>query len=432
MKSTLWLSPAVIVVAIVGISIRGWATDTLKHEREAPRYAIVDVGTLGGTFSAARGVNDKGWVSGSSTLPGDLEEHTFLWRNGKMIDLGTLGGPHSAPGFTPFIGEVIVGASEILTPDPNGADFCFTGTQLECVPVVWRGGKIQTLPTLGGANGAANEMNSRGQIAGVAENTLPGPPCFAPSNILEFKPVLYERGEIQELPTFLGDPNGVALAINNQGQVAGFSFSCEDFHALLWHGGILTDLGNLGGTVNNNASAINNRGEVAGVSGLAGNTTSHAFIWRKGVMTDLGTIPGDAGFASVAIGLNDTADVVGQSCNAEDNFCRAFLWRKGAMLDLNTLIPADGPWFLFEADTINSRGQIVGVGFRFDLGEVHGYIATPCGPEHVEADGCANGSSTIGIEHGRTSHTTDSLPARVHDVIRKRRTQRFQVAGTPN
>src|SRR5262249_10854260 len=73
------------VVVTLAISIGASASDPQKHARSEPtRYTILDIGTLGGTFSAARGINDKGWVSGSSTLPGDLEEHTFLWRDGEM------------------------------------------------------------------------------------------------------------------------------------------------------------------------------------------------------------------------------------------------------------------------------------------------------------------------------------------------------------
>ena len=395
-----------------------------------PQYTIADVGTLGGTFSAAYGLNERGWVAGRANLAGDQETHAFLDKNGTLTDLGTLGGPNSDVGVTPFRTDgTLTGDSETAESDPNGADFCFHQTQLICRPVVWHNGHVRILPTLGGNNGVANQINGRGEIAGVAENTAFGPACFAPGNVFEFKPVLYASGDIHELPTFPGDPNGVALAINARGEAAGFSFSCDDFHALLWQHGNLTDLGNLGGTVNNNASAINDRGEVAGISGLAGSVTAHAFLWRKGVMTDLGTIPGDAEFSSVAIGVNDRSEVVGQSCNETDDFCRAFMWRKGTMWDMNTLIPADSPWFLFEATTINSRGQIVGLGFRFDLGEVHGFIATPCG-DTPESTGCADTSSASLANEGLAiANQNRSLPNQVRQLIQQRRSRQSRRFG---
>ncbi len=45
-------------------------------------YTLTDLGTLGGTFSQAFGVNDKGWVVGFSTTEGDVGLHAFLWRDG--------------------------------------------------------------------------------------------------------------------------------------------------------------------------------------------------------------------------------------------------------------------------------------------------------------------------------------------------------------
>ncbi len=392
------------------------------------RYIIVDVGTLGGTFSAAHGLNDRGWAAGIGTLPGDASVRAFERRNGRLIDLGTLGGPNSDVGFTPFENDgVIAGDAEVPEADPTGADFCLHGTQLICLPVVWHHDRIEVLPTLGGNNGVANQINSHGQVAGVAENEKLGPACFAPGNVLQFKPVLYDQASIQELSTFAGDLDGVALAINEKGQVGGFSFSCTDAHALLWEGGHVRDLGNLGGSPFSNASAINNLGELAGVSNLPGDMTAHAFLWRAGIMEDLGTISGEASFASVAIGINDKSQVVGQSCNAEDDFCRAFIWHRGMMLDLNNLIPHKAPWFLFEADTINTAGEIVGVGVRLDLGEVHGFLAIPCQIVQAELPSCVDAPSDRSAEdRSQLSFQRVSVAANSRSEIYRRAVRRFR------
>ena len=64
-----------------------------------------DLGSLGGTlsipgsldhFGGIRAVNESGKVAGTSTLAGDEVWHAFVWSNGgTMIDLGTLGGSTS-------------------------------------------------------------------------------------------------------------------------------------------------------------------------------------------------------------------------------------------------------------------------------------------------------------------------------------------------
>ena len=55
---------------------------------------IIDLGTLGGTNSAAFGINESGQVVGyAETISG--EEDAFLYTSGTMKDLGTLGGTFS-------------------------------------------------------------------------------------------------------------------------------------------------------------------------------------------------------------------------------------------------------------------------------------------------------------------------------------------------
>ena len=202
--------------------------------------------------------------------------------------------------------------------------------------------------TLGGNNGIANGINNRGQVVGIAENTIHDPTCVAPQ-VLQFKPVIWEDGQARELPTVPGYPNGTAQGINDNGQAVGVSGDCNynTVHGLLWQDGEFTDLGS-----NIDPTAINNRGQVTGNDF----NLSHAFLWQNGVFTDLGTVPGDVESESNAI--NNQGQVVGQSCDANGN-CRAFLWENGTMMDLNALIPTSSPLYsyLFEASGINSRGE---------------------------------------------------------------------------
>ncbi len=62
------------------------------------QYYLINLGVIGGKYSADRGINNRGWITGISTLRGSKSIHAVLWRAGRLTDLGTLGGPNSAFG----------------------------------------------------------------------------------------------------------------------------------------------------------------------------------------------------------------------------------------------------------------------------------------------------------------------------------------------
>jgi probable HAF family extracellular repeat protein len=389
MKSQSLLSLSAWLLAALAVPLTAAAQDTQQRTLPAVQYTITDLGTLdGGTFSQPFFIDRYGLVSGSASLP-DGTQNAVLWLNGQMKDIGApgLGGPNSIA-FVDNESSRAVGEAETSTSDPNGEDFCGFGTHLTCLPFLWQAGGMIQLPTLGGNNGVAKAISNRGEVAGFAENSTPDPGCPAPQ-VLHFKPVVWEKGLIHKLPTFGGDPDGVAQQINDNGEVVGGSGTCAAFnanflynlvpvHALLWEKGKATNLGNLGGETGqaggNIAYDINNQGQVVGNSDLPGDTTFDAFLWtRKTGMQDLGTLSGDV--ASVSLSINDAGSVVGASLDA--NFdARAFLWEKGVMTDLNTLIAGDSPLYLLTGCSINSRGEITGLGLT-STGETHTYLARP-------------------------------------------------------
>jgi probable HAF family extracellular repeat protein len=389
MKSQSLLSLSAWLLAALAVPLTAAAQDTQQRTLPAVQYTITDLGTLdGGTFSQPFFIDRYGLVSGSASLP-DGTQNAVLWLNGQMKDIGApgLGGPNSIA-FVDNESSRAVGEAETSTSDPNGEDFCGFGTHLTCLPFLWQAGGMIQLPTLGGNNGVAKAISNRGEVAGFAENSTPDPGCPAPQ-VLHFKPVVWEKGLIHKLPTFGGDPDGVAQQINDNGEVVGGSGTCAAFnanflynlvpvHALLWEKGKATNLGNLGGETGqaggNIAYDINNQGQVVGNSDLPGDTTFDAFLWtRKTGMQDLGTLSGDV--ASVSLSINDAGSVVGASLDA--NFDpRAFLWEKGVMTDLNTLIAGDSPLYLLTGCSINSRGEITGLGLT-STGETHTYLARP-------------------------------------------------------
>ncbi len=64
---------------------------TASQALAVPLYSVTDLGTFGGRYSYAYGINDSGQVVGHSrTSNGQI--HAFLSDGSTMTDLGTLGG----------------------------------------------------------------------------------------------------------------------------------------------------------------------------------------------------------------------------------------------------------------------------------------------------------------------------------------------------
>jgi probable HAF family extracellular repeat protein len=70
---------------------------------------LTDLGSLGGTDTAASAIDDQGQIAGSSQVGKGMHapSHAFLWDKGKMIDLGTLGGRGSSATAINDHGQVI-------------------------------------------------------------------------------------------------------------------------------------------------------------------------------------------------------------------------------------------------------------------------------------------------------------------------------------
>jgi probable HAF family extracellular repeat protein len=378
-----------------------------------PHYKVIDLGTLGGAYSYAYGINNHGVASGgaaTSTQTGGTFQTAFLWDDDlDIINLGTLGGPgcpdcNSEAGGPNENGEAPV-LSETAETDPNGEDFCGFGTHRQCLAAIWKHGVMTALPNLkGGNNGQAIWTNNRGETVGFAENGVQDSACSAatPFQVLRFEAVLWQaNGEIRELRPLKGDTVAFAFGINDQEQVIGSSGLCSNTarppfvngplaaHAVLWEkDGSPRDLGSLvrGGTINI-PGGINDRGEVAGGSQSSGGAP-HAFLWtRDKGMRDLGTLEGD--FLSAAPcchTINNRGQIVGFSIPGPLGSGRAFLWQNGVMTDLNTLISKDSGWYLLQALSIDDAGQIAGYGTI--NGAVHAFLATPCERNGADLECC--------------------------------------------
>ncbi len=300
--------------------------------------------------------------------------------HGFNIDLGTLGGKNSWTNYGGINdhGEA-VGMAETAVLDPDGEDMCGFRTQKTCRPFLWRDGHIMALPTLGGNNGQASAINNRGLIVGISETTDSDPGCSASKPGKIVSPVSWEKGEAHALPVLVGDTDGFVQGLNDRGQAVGSTGNCNNIqlHAVLWENGTafqLPDLGHAG----NDAYAINHHGQAVGF--VADGSTILASVWPNGANGGVTTIPTLAGDgAAFATGINDRGQVVGSTFNSQ-GWSRGFISQHGVVTDLNSLISEDSNLRIIAASNINDRGQISGMAMVKsgpDKGKIHAILLTP-------------------------------------------------------
>jgi probable HAF family extracellular repeat protein len=117
-----------------------------------------DLGSITGSYSIARAINNSGQVVGESTIGHDLDgpTHAALWFGGAVTDLGTLGGTQSGAADIDAYGHV-VGWSEVVGSSGRHA-------------ALWSGGTVTALASFGGPynEGEAKAINNAGLVVGFA------------------------------------------------------------------------------------------------------------------------------------------------------------------------------------------------------------------------------------------------------------------------
>ena len=243
-------------------------------------------GLPGQTYTLARGINDAGVVVGGGWAPGGAEV-ALRWTAGLPEGLGVL--DTSSESWAINESGVAIGSS----PTPGGAlttrAFMHTSD----------GGIIDIAPS---GNATAYDVNDRGEVTGTFNN---GAFLWSPKTGFQF---------LGSLPDFT---YGNGRAVNNAGQVAGFS--------------------------------INGSGN-----------SSRVWRYTPGVgMVNLGGV----GESNVVWGMNSQGDIVGQGTPAPGGLKRAIVYTDALGLRaLNDLIDASPRWFLLSANDINDAGQIVAYG----------------------------------------------------------------------
>ncbi|MGZ9710448.1 PEP-CTERM sorting domain-containing protein [Glaciimonas sp. GNP009] len=276
-------------------------------------YTFTDLGNR----SAAYAINNAGQVAGVTSPSNGYYEAT-VWNGTTATSLGSVSA-YAINNAGQVVGTSIAIGRGFIAAKWDIAGSRVTTTQLE------------------GDAATAYAINDAGQVAGRNNNYI---------------------ATVWNGTTATSLGNGVADAINNVGQVAGYSMDSNyNATATVWNGTTATSLGK--GVVR----AINNAGQMAGFSGsdwVSGTAT----IWNGTTATSLGS--------GIAYAINNVGQVVGQSY---DTYA-ATLWNGTTATNLNSFLTTseiNAGWTLVEADGINDSGSIVGQAHNNLTNEAHAF-----------------------------------------------------------
>jgi probable HAF family extracellular repeat protein len=236
---------------------------------------ILDLGTLGGPDALANHVNERGQVVGDSFLDANVNPITgfptvvpFLWDNGVMKSLGSLGGT---------FGEAFLVNNRVQVL----GDSDLPGDQVSH-PTFWENGNLVDLTTssIGGSVLTGNWLNQGGAVVGAGDFSATGGPAFGGA--------LWHDGTVVNIDKEDASCGVEAWGLNDLSQAVGTANCGNESHAWLWSQGHATDLNAL---VPSNtplhlvyAVMISDEGEIVGmgvppgVSDADALTSGHAFV----------------------------------------------------------------------------------------------------------------------------------------------------------
>ena len=331
-------TPLVAVIAVLAVC------GGLPALSQGDGIAVVDLGTLGGSYSTARSVNEACAVAGDAATSNGW--HAFHWQADVMTDLG----------------EYQAGAGSVAHAlNIHGA---VVGESAEHA-VLWENGSIISMVYYPEGGTTTYDINDSRQVVGTTYHWMQD----------RYAAWVWQNGSFTELPTLPGGYWAGARAIDQAGNVVGWGLLSGGWasRAILWQGGGASALPTLGGD-SAGAYDINASGHIVGWSSTAGSGDECACSWQGGGITNLGALAGPAYVRSEAFALNSDDWIVGYVATPDREEHHAALWRHGAFINLDALRAADSPWaVLREAYDINDQGWIVGEGV-LQTGEWHGFL----------------------------------------------------------
>jgi len=389
-RHSYWLKQSV-VVALAGLLMVGASAQRLRWlgalTPDASFSQSKDV-------SASTGVSvgcETAVVGRSVDATGNMR--AFLWRrdwagNVQMVDLGTLGGSWSYAWGISADRRVIVGVAGVSDTQHHACKWWFDeNNQLH----------IEDLGTLGGNLSWARAISNDGsRIVGIAD-TAAG----------EAHACLWQGGAAYDLGT-LGGAWSDAWGISPDGTavVGGSAIADGQYRAFLW--AEATGMQNLGlpdgeGWLWSWATAVSNNKVVVGA--VQDSTTRMAFRWTSQTGMEVLPLPADYNFAD-AYGVSaDGSVIVGRAAHVTRGRV-AFRWTADGPEDLNITyahLLTDGSRLIIARAISPDGNTISGWGYNAATGREEAFVLelAPCGHNgDIDCNGCVDdGDLLIALFH---------------------------------
>jgi len=230
-------------------------------------------------------INLNDLVKGGADL--DLKEAICMNRSGQIVGLATVRGQTTRRGFL-FDNGIVTDLGELVWPQFLNNRNQVVGSDVnQRRALLWDNGTIIDLhrnPPLGGVKSVAWGINDAGLIVGEAQWHISKPE----------EATLWAGNDIIRLVPEFNRPQGVAAAVNDQNQIAGFYINLDDlndyWHGFVWKEGQRIDLRDripqsLGWYMLL-PFGINHHGQVVG-GGVRNGEMGHAFVASPVLLGDL-------------------------------------------------------------------------------------------------------------------------------------------------
>jgi probable HAF family extracellular repeat protein len=230
-----------------GAVVGGKPAGTDWHGVRWDAFRVTDLGTLGGTASAAWSINDEGLIVGWAQRA-DGVQRAVLWGPQGIVDLGSLAPDGCSVAFGINAKGVAVGHTCTVAGGVRGARF--------------RGpDQIDDLGSLGGTT-VATAISDSGLIVGYS---------YLPRGV--YHGFVYADGKMIDAGTLPGMDRSQLFAVNSEGIAVGASSNGGDPTAVIYAGGRMVDLATRVDSSPyeiNSVNGIDEAGNIIGTGRLSG------------------------------------------------------------------------------------------------------------------------------------------------------------------